>query len=153
MMKLEQRQVKAIIDRWRKILHLEPHWNIGFQIRNSSNEMSAGNEDAMACIVVDLRYFIASIEFNSPEIDESDLEAVILHELLHIVIEPLSCSSGCGLGRKFEEMNSILTESTIEKLMPGYLYLYNLAFKQKAQKSRRPAKKANSKAIRCRRKA
>lgn len=153
MMKLEQRQVKTIIDRWRKILQLEPHWHIKFSVRNSSNEMSAGNEDAMACIVVDLRYFIADIEFNAPEIDEGDLEAVVLHELLHIVIEPLSCSSGCGLGRKFEEMNSILTESTIEKLMPGYLHLYNLAFKQKAQKNRSSAKKASAQAVRCRRKA
>lgn len=153
MMKLEQRQVKAIIDRWRKILQLEPHWNIKFSIRNSSNQMSPGNEDAMACIVVDLRYFIADIEFNAPEIDEGDLEAVILHELLHIIIEPLSTSSGCGLGQKFEEMNSILTESTIEKLMPGYLRLYNLAFTQKAKKNHHSTKKAGAQAVRCRRKA
>lgn len=153
MMNLQTRQVKAIIDRWRKILHLEPNWHIKFQIRNSSNEMSAGNEDAMACIVVDLRYFIADIEFNAPEIDEPDLEAVVLHELLHIIVEQLSCSSGCGLGKKFEEMNSIFTESTIEKLMPGYLYLYNLAFKQKATKGRSSSKRANAQAIRCRRKA
>jgi len=153
MMKLEQRQVKLIIDRWRKILQLEPYWNIKFSIRNSSNQMSPGNEDAMACIIVDLRYFVADIEFNAPEINEGELEAVILHELLHIVIEPLSTSSGCGLGRKFEEMNSILTESTIEKLMPGYLYLYNLAFNQKNTKNRISTKKASAQAIRCRRKA
>jgi hypothetical protein len=153
MMNLTQRQVKAIIDRWRKILHLESNWHITFQIRNSSNEMSEGNQDAMACIVVDLRYFIADIEFNAPEINEADLEAVVLHELLHIIIEPLSTSSGCGLGKKFEEMNSIFTESTIEKLMPGYLHLYNLAFKQKATKNRSSSKKASAQAIRCRRKA
>lgn len=152
-MKLEQRQVKAIISKWRKILQLEPHWDIRFQIRNSSNEMSAGNEDAMACIVVDLRYFLANIEFNTPEIEASDLEAVVLHELLHIIIEPLSCASGCGLGPKFEEMNSILTESTIEKLMPGYLHLYNAAFKQKVSKNRATTKKASARAIKCRRKS
>lgn len=152
-MNLQPKQVKLIIDRWRKILHLEPHWNIKFQVRKSSNEMSMGNEDAMACIVVDLRYFIADIEFNAPEIEEPELEAVVLHELLHILIEPLSCSSGCGLGKKFEEMNSILTESTIEKLMPGYLVLYNLAFKQKTVKNRTSTKKASAKAVRCRRKA
>lgn len=152
MMKLEERQVKAGIERWRKILQLEPHWHIKFQVRNSSNEMSMGNEDAMACITVDLRYFMADIEFNAPEIEEKDLDAIILHELLHIIIEPLSCSSGCGLGEQFEEMNSILTESTIEKLMPGYLHLYNLAYKKKVVKGRTSTKKASAQAIRCRRK-
>ena len=149
MMNLQTRQVKAIVDRWRKILQLESNWHIKFQIRNSSNEMSEGNQDAMACIVVDLRYFIADIEFNASEIDEADLEAVVLHELLHILIEPLSCSSGCGLGKKFEEMNSILTESTIEKLMPGYLHLYNISYKKKLTKSRSTSKRAAAQAIRC----
>ncbi len=153
MMKLESRQVKAGIDRWRKILKLEPHWNIDFEVRNSSNEMSAGNEDAMACITVDLRYFNAIIEFNTPEISEEDLEGVILHELLHIIIEPISCSSGCGLGKKFEEMNSILCESTIERLVPGYLHLYELSYGKKSSKGHSASrKKSTTRAIRCHRK-
>lgn len=152
-MKLEPRQVKTTIERWRKILKLEPHWNIRFEIRNSSNEMSAGNEDSMACIAVDLRYFNATIEFNAPEINEQDLESVVLHELLHIILEPISCSSGCGLGKKFEEMNSILCESTIERLVPGYLHLYEIAYGKKPSKSRSSSqKKTSSKAIRCHRK-
>lgn len=153
MMKLEERQVKAGIEKWRKILQLEPHWNIKFQVRNSSNEMSMGNEDALACITVDLGYFSANIEFNAPEIEEKELDAIILHELLHIIIEPLSCSSGCGLGEQFKEMNTILTESTIEKLMPGYLHLYNLTYNKKPAKGRSVPKKMMTKAIRCSRKS
>lgn len=153
MMNLKPQQIKTGIDRWRKILRLEPQWNIKFQVRNSSNEMSDGNQDAMACINVDLRYFIADIEFNATEIDEEDLEGVILHELLHIVLEPLSCTSGCGLGRKFEEMNSILTESTIERLIPGYLHLFELAYGTKAPKRYASGRKAAAHAVRCRRKA
>lgn len=131
MAKLETRQVKLGIDKWRKILRIEPQWSIKFEVRSSANEMSDGNQDAMACINVDLRYFIAELEFNSSEIDEGQLDSVILHELLHILIEPLSCSSACGLGEKFEPMNSILAESTIERLMPGYLYLYKQAYGKK----------------------
>lgn len=97
--------------------------------------MSPGNEDALACITVDLRYFLATIEFNCALIQESDdLDSIVLHELLHIIIEPLACSSGCGLGKKFEEMNLILCESTIERLLPGYLFLYKKAFNKKRKK-------------------
>ena len=153
MMKLESRQVKKVVDRWRKILKLESHWNIEFKIRNSSNEMSDGNQDAMACIHVDLRYFAAEIEFNATEISEGELDGVVLHELLHIIMEPIACASGCGLGRKFEEMNSILCESTIERLLPGYLLLYQEAYGgKKPSKKNIAAKKASSRACRSRRK-
>lgn len=114
--------------------------------------MSEGNEDAMACISVDLRYFIAEIEFNAPEIEEQDLEGVILHELLHILIEPLSCAAGCGLGRKFEEMNSILCESTIERLMPGYLYLYDMTYYTHSPKKRPATKTVANRKMKCKRK-
>lgn len=151
-MTLEHSHVKKVIDRWRKILKLESQWNIKFAIRNSSNEMSPGNEDAMACIAVDLRYFGAYIEFNSSELTEQDFDAVVLHELLHILIEPLACSSGCGLGERFEEINSILTESTIERLVPGYMHLYSLVYQQKSYKNHSKSKKSSTRAIRCRRK-
>lgn len=149
-MKLEKSQIKIEIEKWRKILHIEPIWNITFDIRDSSNDMSSGNEDSVACIAVDLRYFIANIEFNAPEIQECDLQAIILHELLHILIEGLACSSGCGLGEKFEEINIILTESTIERLSLGYLYLYNVAYGKKEKKNIANKKKA-SRALKCRR--
>jgi phosphoglycerate-specific signal transduction histidine kinase len=130
-MKLELKALQKEIKKWRNILKIEPQWIINAYIRETIEEMSEGNDDALACIVVDLRYFVATIEFNAAKIeDDDDIGSIILHELLHIIIEPLSCSSGCGLGKKFEEMNSILCESTIERLMPGYLYLYNKAFRK-----------------------
>jgi hypothetical protein len=131
MTKIDSHQVKKAIGRWRKILQIEPFWKIEFEVRHSSSEMSEGNQDSMACINVDLRYFVAEIEFNATEIEQNELDATVLHELLHILIEPLACAAGCGLGKKFEEMNSILCESTIERLMPGYLTLYNSVYCQK----------------------
>lgn len=150
-MELKSHQVKASIDRWRKILNIESQWKINFLIRNKSNEMSEGNEGAMACIIVSLSYFSAVIEFNAAEIQEDDFESVVLHELLHIIIEPLAISSGCGLGEKFEEMNIILCESTIERLMPGYMYLFNQVYGIKGKKKQlKTSKKLSSRAIRCR---
>lgn len=151
-MKLEPRDVKPKIDSWRKILDIEPKWTINFQVRKSTLDMSEGNEDALACISVDLRYFSACIEFNSPEIDEAELDAIILHELLHIIIEPISCSSSCGLGEKYEEMASVLCESTIERLMPGYLYLYEKAYGKKLNKGKQSGKKGAPHSVKCRRK-
>lgn len=148
-MNLTSNQLRSVISRWRKILEIEPRWNIHFHIRNSPNLMSAGNEDALACIDVDLKYFVADIEFNAAEIDDEDeLEGVVLHELLHIIIEPISCAATCGMGKKFDEMSSILCESTIERLMPGYLTLYGLA--EKSIKKRKSAKPTN-RAVRCKR--
>lgn len=137
MTKLQSHQIKEGVEKWRNILKLDPQWKIDFQIRNHSHEMSQGNEDAMACIAVDLRYFIANIEFNPSEFEEKDLDGVILHELLHIILEPITCASGCGLGEKYEEMNSILCESTIERLMPGYLQLYDIAYNKKYIKKKK----------------
>ncbi len=152
MMKLESKAVKQVIGRWRNILHLEPYWQIKFQIRNSSNEMSDGNQDSMACIHVDLRYFVAEIEFNATEINDGELDAVVLHELLHIILEPITCSSACGLGRKFEEMSSILCESTIERLMPGYLELYQKAYGNKKLASKKKSSNRTTRATKCNKK-
>ena len=134
------------------ILDIEKRWTINFDIRNSPLEMSEGNEDAMACIYVQSGYFSANIEFNTIEIDEGEFDATILHELLHILIDPLATASGNGLGKDHEELNSILVESTIERLMPGYLYLYNLAYKKKSVKNHLSSKKSSARAIRCYRK-
>ena len=152
-MKLDPKQVKAKIKMWQGILKLEPLWNVSFKIRNSAMDMSEGNEDAMACIAVDLRYFMAEIEFNSPEIEEGDLDCIILHELLHIILEPIAISSGCGLGEDYEEMNSVLTESTIERLMPGYLGLFEKAYGIKTTNNKATTKKSATRSIRCKHKS
>lgn len=125
MAKFEKRQIKATIDKWRKILQIEPRWKIRFEIKNSPSEMSEGYNDAQACVDVESSYFSATIEFNAAEIAENELDEVVLHELLHIILEPLSCVAACGLGKKYEEMNTTLTESTIERLSSGYLNLYH----------------------------
>lgn len=154
MMKLDKHHVKILINRWRKILELESNWKIEFEIRNSASEMSDGNQDSMACIHVDLRYFVADIEFNATEIDENELDAVILHELLHIIVEPLALSSACGMGKKYEEMNSVLCESTIERLLPGYLNLYQQKYGHKKHVGKKNLKKTSlsTRAIKCHKK-
>ena len=151
-MKITSQLLKQKIKLWRTILDIEKRWVINFQIRDNPLEMSEGNEDAMACIYVQSGYFNANIELNTVEVSEDELDSTILHELLHILIDPLATSSGGGIGKEHEELNSILVESTIERLMPGYLHLYNLAHKKKANKNHTPSKKAGSRALRCHRK-
>lgn len=129
-MKITPKLLREKINEWRKILDIEKRWKINFVIRESPLEMSSGHEDSMACISVMSGYFIASLEVNSLEILEKELDATILHELLHILIDPLSVASDGGLGKAQEALNSIIVESTIERLMPGYLYLYNKIYKK-----------------------
>lgn len=148
-MKITPQLLKAKIKEWRTILDIEKRWTINFSIINNPLEMSAGNEDAMACIFVQSGYFIANIELNTVEIDEHELDATILHELLHIFIDPLATSSSGGLGKSQEELNSILIESTIERLMPGYLCLYNKLYNKKTRNKSKISKKIRSRAQAC----
>jgi len=152
-MKITPQLLKQKIKQWRTILDIEKRWIINSDIRNNPLEMSEGNEDAMACIFVQSGYFSASIEINAIEIDEDDFDSTVLHELLHILVDPLATSSGGGLGKEHEELNSILIESTIERLMPGYLHLYNIAHKKKLVRNHTPSKKSGAKALRCHRKS
>lgn len=150
-MKITPQLLKQKIKEWRTILDIEKRWVINFDIRNNPLEMSEGNEDAMACIFVQSGYFSANIELNTVEVEENELDSTILHELLHILIDPLATSSSCGMGKEHEELNSILVESTIERLMPGYLHLYNLAYKKKSIKNRISGGKISASARRCHR--
>lgn len=79
--------------------------------------MSSGNEDAEACITVSLSYLTAFIEFNESLIDERELDAIIAHEMLHIVVEPLSSLAYQGLGKRFSRAAEDATESLIERLV------------------------------------
>ena len=148
-MKITAQLFKRKIKQWRTILDIEKRWRINFAIRNNPLEMSAGNEDAMACIAVQSGYFIAIIELNTLEINEHELDATILHELLHIIIDPLATSSNGSLGKAQEELNTILVESTIERLMPGYLYLYNQLYNRPVNKKNKSVKKTHPRARRC----
>jgi hypothetical protein len=129
-MQFSRQQIAKKINEWRSILGIEKRWVIKFDIKDSSSKMTEGNESAMACIEIELGYFYAYLQFNAPEIDEDELDEVVLHELLHLQLEPLSLSNKCGLGEDFEDMNTVLTESTIERLMTGYLTLYKKAHRK-----------------------
>ena len=97
--------------------------------------MNAGNETAQADIRVEWGYFFAVVEFNAHEIANEDvLDEVVCHELLHVVLAPLSSFAENGAGKVFNEHAINLTERTIEQLMPGYLALYRTAFKKKRTK-------------------
>jgi hypothetical protein len=131
-MKITPQLLKTKIKEWRAILDIEKRWIINFAIRNNPLEMSDGNEDSMACIFVQSGYFNASLEINAVEIhDEHQFNSTVLHELLHILIDPLATASRSSLGKSHEELNSMLIESTIERLMPGYLFLYNKKMNKK----------------------
>lgn len=145
-MKITPQLVKQKINQWRTILDIEKRWIINFSIRANPLEMSEGNEDSMACIFVQSGYFSASIEINSIEIDEHELDATILHELLHILLDPLATSSDGGLGKNQQELNSILVESTIERLMPGYLNLYKKLHQKQPNKKNKIIKAPRTRA-------
>lgn len=123
-MKLEKKVMAAKVKEWRDILQIDPQWDITFEIIDNPLNMSDDCEGSMACIGVDLDYFSAHIEFNSVEISKDDLDYIVLHELLHILMEPISQAASQGLGKKFEKIGITFCESTVERLIPGYLKLY-----------------------------
>lgn len=89
--------------------------------------MPKNSRDCMACIISELGYFNATIWFNEKEIDtEEELEGAIGHELLHIILEPLSAIATAGIAPKFESYVSDITESTIETVMHGFMKMQKL---------------------------
>jgi hypothetical protein len=112
-MKLDNKLIQRKITQWQKKLKLND-FVITFVISEDSNQEDI---DTQADIDVSLSYLRASITFYSPAISENQLDDVIIHELLHILFEPVSSLLFQAVGRKFEQLATDNIESTIEKIV------------------------------------
>lgn len=106
---------------WRNHLKINPKWDIYFLLHENSNDMPEDCKDIEACIEVDLAYFDATMDFNGPRIDENNIDNVIVHELLHILVEPLDNFALMAAPKKYHDQVRVFAESMIENLIPGVM--------------------------------
>lgn len=134
-MELTQKEAVKCVNRWKKILNLH-----GWKIRVLINDESVEEEykDSNAYINVEEGYIFADLYINPWTIrDLSHLEAVIAHEIVHIVIAPLATIARCGLGDKFKEHASNHIEAVTERISGALVNLYKYKEKGHAVTKRR----------------
>lgn len=106
---------------WRNHLKINPKWDFYVTLHENSNNMPADCHDIEACVEVDLAYFDADFDFNGPLLTDKNIDNVIVHELLHIIVEPLDHFALLATPEKYHDQIRIFAESMIENLIPGVM--------------------------------
>ncbi len=70
------------IKKWKKLLYLE-HWELNVTFIDDPDL------DCYASCTPEYFALRAEIEFNLNELDEKDIESVVIHELLHVLLAPM----------------------------------------------------------------
>ena len=90
-MKVTEAAVKSILRKWRSVLGLGKPWHITVEYFRDDGEVPADMKDCTAAVHVKSGYSVAELQINVPAIerDADSLETIILHELVHIILDPL----------------------------------------------------------------
>ena len=107
------------IKKWMKRLRFDPAWTIRYKIV-SAKDMDENAEDALACVEIS-DYFSAEILFCQERLEAKALDEVVVHELLHIILHPVALALQDSMGKDHSQLLTNMMESTIERLVPGYL--------------------------------
>lgn len=109
-----RREAQRLIKKWRRHLGIGDQWRIELKV----NEKPRGDEaeDAQAHIVVTPQYFHAQMEINAWQVVGVDLEEIICHELLHVVMKPIETIVEGAMGERFAELGEQHLEGVVERL-------------------------------------
>lgn len=118
---LSSKLISKKINHWKKHLQLNPKWDISFVLHSSSIDLPEDCRNMEAYIDIELGYFDAEIHLNGPLVNEQNIDNVLVHELLHILTEPLDNFARMAAPEKYHEQITTFTESMIENLLPGIL--------------------------------
>lgn len=114
--------VKSILRKWRPLLGLDGRWSIGITIYNEDDE-SWPHGDAVAACLPSPGYYQASLAVNGPRClkDAHSLDHILVHELVHIVLWPLTVLAKEALGEKHEETWRMMIEAPTEQIARALL--------------------------------
>lgn len=118
---LTRKAIQNKINFWRKHLQLNPKWDIKFILHENSLQMPEEFRNLEACIDIEQAYHNACLELNGPMINEKNIDNVLVHELLHIITEPLSHFCSLAVTDKYQDQVRVFTENMIENLIPGVM--------------------------------
>jgi hypothetical protein len=120
--RVTEKTVEAILTKWRPLLGIDARWNITTKIYGDDEEWPL-EDDSVAAVRPSPGYFQASMRINakSCEKDAHTLEHIVLHELVHIVLWPLSRVARDGLGEDHEATWRDIMEATVEQMTRALL--------------------------------
>jgi hypothetical protein len=108
------REIRRLVAKWRKHLDISNQWRIEITIHDRPGERDT--DDAQACISVSPQYMHASLEVNAWQCDGVDLDEVIAHEMLHVVLKPVETIVESAMGERFAELGEQHLEGLVERL-------------------------------------
>ncbi len=114
MAEVSRREVQRLITKWRRILGIGNQWRVDLKI----NKAPRGEEleDAQAHIVVSPGYYHADMVVNAWQCVGIDLDEVVCHEMLHIVMKGVETVVEGAMGDRFAEVGEQMLESVVERL-------------------------------------
>ncbi len=122
-MRLSESAARKAINKWRAILGVNQLYKIHFEINNQPDHTlkPSQRKDVEAKVKVDEAYLNVYLVINAYEFEAKDLDHVIAHELLHVVLAPMTTLTFEAYGDKHEKTASNLIESTTEQLAQAFM--------------------------------
>lgn len=136
-MRLTDKQAHAAIAKWGEILKINPLYTYQVKVNNAPDPDVKRSErkGVQAEIKVDEAYYTLKITINAYEFDASQLDHVICHELLHVVLARISTLAEEVYGKEHQETAINLIESTTEQLAQAFMHFVP---KPKPKPTRKP---------------
>jgi predicted metal-dependent peptidase len=121
-MRIDPVKLAARVKHWRALFALDKLWDIEIKLEATEVTMPSDAKGSAGACEPDSSYFQATLYFCEEHIqNESELELTIIHELLHVVMNPLELAARSALTTSHEEVTDMLLESTIERISRAML--------------------------------
>lgn len=111
-----RREVAKRVKKWRRILGLGRDWSITVRVLEEPERADDDRNEAVAYIHVEPGYFFASMTINAWRMDGADLDRVVVHELTHILLQPVCTIVESALGDNMSEVASQNMEALCERV-------------------------------------
>jgi len=119
--RVTEKDVSRIIAKWRPLLGIDGRWTISVRIFKEGDGFP--HEGATAAVKSMPGYFQIALHLDQKacERDADTLEHIVLHELVHVVLWPLSTLAKNNLGEENEETYLQINEAATEQLTRALL--------------------------------
>lgn len=121
MPRVTEKSITRILRKWRPLLGIDGRWSIVVKVFDDEEEWP--HKGAVAAVNPSPGYFQATIHLNATaaEEDAHSLEHILLHELVHIVLCPITTVARDGLGEDHETTWRNMMEAATEQLTRALL--------------------------------
>ena len=90
LVKTSMSQVRGIVNKWCRRLRIPKHWKISIKVNHSALDEDEDNRDTAARISADPGYGTVDLIVNAWQIEDArELDQVLAHECVHLVLWPL----------------------------------------------------------------